>query len=125
MNAAFGIAFLCSSSLLASPPAAETYDTPQWSAEVAGVQAKVTLVQKEKYNGTRQLVAYLELKNVSSSAHPIKIPCGEGHVKFELVDAKGKVALRATIKSDLKEPHPDFFWKGTIATPLVRVDWKD
>lgn len=172
---------------IAAEPESRTYDTPRWSEAVAGIQAKVTLVQKEKYNGTRMLVPYLELKNAGDSAHPVKVPLSSGNVKFELVDKEGKVVrdgwtlprsgphvdpgvvtlpldsemkigmycsnwgvpkdaaaqistdsgswilkeeerqkvyLRATLKSDLKEPHPDFYWKGTLVTPLIRVDWQ-
>jgi hypothetical protein len=38
-------------------------------------------------------------------------------------EEKGKVFLRATIKGEKADP--DRTWYGTIATPLVKVDWTE
>jgi hypothetical protein len=89
-------------------------DTGPWSDPVRGLQARVTVVQKAKSNGTRSLVAYLELRNVSSSAHPLKVRCGEGHVRFELVDADGNV-VRDGWSQPRSGPHAD---PGTVSLPL-------
>src|SRR4051812_25287974 len=68
-------------------------DPPEkiWSATVNGLQARLVLVEKEKFNGTRRLVPYLELRNVSERAVPMKVGCDGEHVTFELVGADGKV----------------------------------
>src|SRR5262245_11797528 len=75
-----------SADVAAGPPD----DAGGWSKTTRDIQARVTLVEKPKVNGTRSLVPYLELRNVGSSAYPIKVRCGPGHVKFELVEADGK-----------------------------------
>ncbi len=157
-----------------------------WSKPVQGLEARITLVEKVKINGTRSLVPYLELRNVSDSASPFKVRCSQEHVKFELIGADGKVVrdgltlprsgphpdpgtvvlpidssmrigmhctnwgvpkdapamvatdsgawvlqsqengkvfLRATIKGARLDSDPDRTWHGTIATPLVKVEW--
>ena len=76
-----------SAGIVAGPPD----DADGWSKTTRDIQARVTFVEKPKVNGTRSLVPSLELRNVGSSAYPIKVRCGPGHVKFELVDADGKV----------------------------------
>ena len=72
------------------------------------------MVEKPKDNGTRSLVPYLELRNVGNSAYPLKVRCGDGYVKFELVDADGKV-IRDGWSLRRSGPHPD---PGTVALPL-------
>jgi len=59
-------------------------------------------------------VPYLELRNVSDSASPIKVCCGGGHVKFELIDADGK-AVRDGWTLPRGGPHAD---PGTIVLPF-------
>ncbi len=166
--------------------AASPDDVDSWSSPTHGLQARITLVEKPKINGTRLFVPYLELRNVGDAANPMKVRCGDGHVQFELVVAdckvarngwslrrsgphpdtvalpldssmrigmycgnwgvpkdaaamistdsgawvfqaqeKGKVFLRATIKGEKVESHPDRTWHGSIQTPLVEVDWTE
>ncbi len=101
--------------MVLSTSAAETpNDDEGWSQTVQGLQARVTLVQKPKLYGTRWLVPYLNLRNVSDSASPIQVRCSTPHVKFELVDADGRVVAngQAMVRSG---PHAD---PGTVSLPL-------
>lgn len=71
------------------------------------------MVERPKFNGTRSIAPYLEFRNVSGSAHPLKVRCGSGNVKFELVDADGKVVRHGdTLPHDGPNADP-----GTIALP--------
>src|SRR5262245_15481671 len=99
-----------SADVAAGPPD----DAGGWSRTTRDIQARVTLVEKPKVNGTRSLVPYLELRNVGGSAYPIKVRCGPGHVKFELVDADGK-AVRGgdSLARDGHHAEP-----GTVSLPL-------
>src|SRR5438067_25703 len=93
---------LVAAGVAAAPP----HDADTWSKPVHGLQARITLVEKPKINGTRSLVPYLELRNVGDSAHPLKVRCDGGHVAFELVDADGK-AVRDGWTLPRSGPHPD------------------
>ena len=65
---------------------AETSDEAgAWSPAVNGLQARLRLKEKPKINGTRMLVPFLELRNVTDAADPMMVRCGEGHVTFEFV----------------------------------------
>jgi hypothetical protein len=99
-----------SADVAAGPPD----DAGGWSITTRDIQARVILVEKPKVNGTRSLVPYLELRNVGSSAYPIMVRCGPGHVKFELVDANGK-AVRGgdSLPRDGHHAEP-----GTVSLPL-------
>ena len=88
-------------------------ETGQWSKESEGVQARIILAEKPPINGTRWLVPYLELRNVSSTANPLKIPCDGKHVKFELVDGEGTVVRNGWLLPR-SGPHAD---PGTIVLP--------
>jgi RNA polymerase sigma factor (sigma-70 family) len=85
----------------------------EWSKPVNGLQARVVLVEKSPSNGTRMLHPYLELRNASDSAYPMKVRLGGAHVKFELVDADGKVA-EVGRPGAREGHHPD---PGTISLP--------
>ena len=54
-----------------------------------GLQARLELVEKEKINGTRWLVTYLELRNVRDLGNQMEVNCDYRHLKVELVDANG------------------------------------
>lgn len=95
-------------------PAAAPDDGETWSKPTGGLEARVTLVEKPKSNGTRSLVPYLELRNVGDSAYPLKVYCDTGHVKFELVGADGKV-VRDGWSLSRSGPHAD---PGTVALPV-------
>ena len=84
-----------------------------WSKTTRDIQARVTLVERPAVNGTRSFVPYLELRNVGSNADPIKIRCGAGHVKFELVNAEGKV-IRDGDSLPRGGPHAE---PGTVSLP--------
>ncbi|HJZ54035.1 MAG TPA: RNA polymerase sigma factor [Gemmataceae bacterium] len=86
----------------------------EWSKSVNGLQARVVLVEKPRSNGTRMLHPYLELRNVSDMAYPLKVRLGGAHVKFELVDADGKVVDDGQ-RGARDGPYPD---PGTISLPL-------
>lgn len=101
-------AVVASGAAVAGPP-----DDAGWSKTTRDIQACVTLVERPTVNGTRSLVPYLELRNVGSSAYPIKVRCGGGHVKFELVDADGKV-VRDGDSLPRSGPHAD---PGTVSLP--------
>lgn len=80
--------------LLTSIPAASRGGTPVtegWSIYENGLKARVSLEQRAKFNGTRKLAPYLELRNLSQLANPVRVRCDEQHVTFDLVDADGKV----------------------------------
>ena len=94
--------------------AAEPDDAESWSKSVRGLQARVTLVERPAINGTRSLIPYLELRNVSHSAYPLKVRCDTEHVRFDLVDAEGKV-VRDGQSLPRSGPHPD---PGTISLPI-------
>lgn len=107
------IAVIVVSAIAAGSAAPAADDEQGWSKTVDGLQARITLIEKPKINGTRSLVPYLELRNVSDSAHALKVRCGEGHVQFELVDADGKT-VRDGWTLPRSGPHAD---PGTIALP--------
>src|SRR5438046_2450160 len=65
-------------------------ESDTWSVPTNGLQARLTLVERPKINGTRWLVPYLELRNVRDLAHPMEVQCDGHHLKIELVDAEGK-----------------------------------
>jgi len=108
-----GIVFTAAIANVTAVSSAEKDDDEGWSNPVDGLQVKITLMEKPKINGTRTLVPYLELRNASDSAHPLKVRCGEGHVQFELVDGDGK-ALRDGWTLPRSGPHAD---PGTVALP--------
>lgn len=83
-----------------------------WSNPVGGLQARITLVQKAKANGTRSLVPYLELRNVSSNAAPLKVRCAGTNVRFELIGLGGKP--REGYSLPRSGPHAD---PGTVSLP--------
>ena len=93
---------------VAGPP-----DDTGWSKTTRDIQARVTLVEKTAVNGTRMLTPYLELRNVGSSAYPIKVRCSGGQVAFKLVDADGKV-VRDGDSMPRSGPHAD---PGTVSLP--------
>jgi hypothetical protein len=88
-------------------------DDATWSRTTRNLQARVSLVERPAINGTRSLVPYLEMRNVGDSAAPLKVRCGGSHVKFELVDADGKVVRDGWILPR-SGPHAD---PGTISLP--------
>jgi hypothetical protein len=104
------LAVLMTTPLSAAPPD----DADTWSKTMDGLQARITLVEKPKNNGTRLVVPYLELRYVGDSATRLKVRCGREHVKFELVDAEGKPVDdgNALPRSG---PHPD---PGTVILPF-------
>jgi len=108
-----GAVVLSAAVTLGAAPAAPPDDADTWSKTTRDLQARITLVEKTAINGTRSLVPYLEMRNVGSSAHPLKVRCGGGHVKFELVDATGKV-VRDGWSLPRSGPHAD---PGTVSLP--------
>lgn len=88
-------------------------ETGNWSKASDGVEARLTLVKKPSINGTRWLVPYLELRNVSDSGMLLKVNCDGKHVKFELVDAEDNL-LRPGWGLSRSGPHADL---GTIVLP--------
>src|SRR5438046_9139805 len=80
-------------------------ETEIWSVPTHGLQARLTLVQKPKLNGTRWLVPYLELRNVRDLGHPMEIQCDGHHLKIELVSADGKPIRVST--GERSGPVPD------------------
>ncbi len=89
-------------------------DDESWSKPMNGLQGRLVLVERPKFNGTRQLVPYLELRNASDVASPLKVRCDSGHVRFELVGADGKV-IRSGWSLPRSGPHPD---PGTVVLPF-------
>ena len=104
------LTFLLSTCARGGPPD----DGQKWPEPVNRLQAKLTLVQAEPSNGTRKLVPYLELRNASDSAYPLKVRCGGGHVKFELLGLDGK-PVRDGHALPRSGPHPD---PGVVALPF-------
>ncbi|WP_428303643.1 hypothetical protein [Lacipirellula sp.] len=86
----------------------------KWSEVSGGIQARLSLAETDRVNGTRMLVPYLELRNASDLANPIKLRCGSENVTFELLDKKGKPSSckRATERSGAySDP-------GTVSLPI-------
>lgn len=89
-------------------------DADSWSKPVNQLQARVVLIEKPKINGTRWIVPYLELRNVSDVAYPLKVRCDGGHVRFALIGADGKVLRNGwELPRSGLHPHP-----GTIVLPF-------
>jgi hypothetical protein len=109
-----GSVVLSAAIMLEIAPAATLEDADSWSKPLRGLQARITLVERAKINGTRLLVPYLELRNAGDSASPLKVRCGGGYVKFELVGADGKV-VRDGWHLPRSGPHAD---PGTIILPF-------
>src|SRR5437867_6369656 len=107
-----GAVVACAVIVAGTSSAAPANDDESWSKPLRGLQARITFVEKPKINGTRSLVPYLELRNVTTSAAPLKVPCG--HVKFELVDANGKT-VRDGWTLPRSGPHAD---PGTVSLPF-------
>jgi hypothetical protein len=74
-----------------APAATTTNEVDTWSVPTNGLQARLTLVERSKENGTRWLVPYLELRNVRNLVNQMEVQCDSHHLKIELVDADGKV----------------------------------
>src|SRR5438034_7539799 len=85
--------------------AAPAGEADNWSVPTNGLQARLTLVEKPKLNGTRWLVPYLELRNVRDLGHPMEIQCDGHHLKIELVSADGKPIRVST--GERSGPVPD------------------
>lgn len=96
--------------------AKEAVDAAQaaWSKPVNRLQARLALVQKADVNGTPQLVPYLELRNAGDWAAPLQVRCGAAHVRFDLVDADGKV-VRDGNSLPRSGPHAQ---PGTVSLPF-------
>ena len=69
---------------------ADTNEADTWSVLTNGLQARLTIEEKPKLNGTRLLVPFLELRNVRDLASPMEVNCERQFMKIELVDAEGK-----------------------------------
>ncbi len=110
------VAFLVVSAAVArgDEPKPMPGDEQVWSEAVGGLEARVTLVEKGRINGTRSIVPYLELRNVSDLAEPLKVRCDRRHVKFELVNADGEVVDEGWLLAR-SGPHAD---PGTVSLPL-------
>lgn len=89
-------------------------DAGGWSEATRDLEARVTLVEKPAFHGTRSLVPSLELRHVGNSGSPLEVCCDRGHVKFELVDADGQV-VRDGSSLDRSGPHAD---PGTVSLPF-------
>jgi RNA polymerase sigma factor (sigma-70 family) len=81
------------------PQGAEKAPTEQvddrWSRPVNGLRARLVVVQKEPFNGTPVLVAYLELRNVSDRANPLEVPWEQAELTFTVTDATGRTVRAA------------------------------
>lgn len=77
-------------SALAFASLAQALDDEGWSETVNGLQARLVVVKKENFNGTRWFVPYLEMRNVSDRAAPLEIRCDPAHLKIELLNGKGE-----------------------------------
>ena len=92
----------------------EKPDSEGWSAPTNGLQARIVLEQKAKLYGTRNLVPYLELKNVSNVGNPMRVNCATRNVKFELINGDGKVLRDGWAGNRRSGPHAE---PGTIVLP--------
>src|SRR6266480_6002005 len=117
------LALVMASRVSGATPAGES-DT--WSVPTNGLQARLTLVERPKINGTRWLVPYLELRNVRDLAHPMEVQCDSDHLKIELVDADGKsIGVSGLPRSG---PAPDLSgiilpWDSSIRISLECKNW--
>jgi hypothetical protein len=99
---------------MAGGVSAATNEADTWSTPTNGLQARLTFVEKPKFNGTRWFVPFLELKNVRDLANPMEVQCDSRHLKIELVDAEGKV-IRDGWSLPRSGPVPDL---STVVLPL-------
>ncbi len=61
-----------------------------WSQTVNGLQARITLKRSAVSNGTPIISTYLELRNVSNSATPMRLAWAREKMKFRVIDADGR-----------------------------------
>lgn len=103
---------VCAVSLTPAPMPPDV-EKASWSRPTNGLQARVVLEERPKFNGTRQLIPYLELRNVTDQAAALKVRCDSGHVKFELIGVDGQ-AVRDGATMVRSGPHAD---PGTARLP--------
>lgn len=90
-----GIIFTCAFilalvSLTGSGHATSAVKDEGWSPVINGLQSRLTLVQEDEQRGTRWLVPYLELRNVSDEGNQMEVNCDRHHLTVELVNANGE-----------------------------------
>jgi len=94
MNALHIVASLLAASLsmlaCGSRAVSSSAEKEEWSREINGLQARLTMIEKGRLYGTRWLVPYLELRNVRNLLDQTEVNCDGHHLKVELVDAGGK-----------------------------------
>ncbi len=61
-----------------------------WSQTVNGLQARITLKRSAVSNGTPIISTYLELRNVSNLAAPMRLAWASEKMKFRVIDANGR-----------------------------------
>lgn len=106
---------LCTLLLVTAASASAKTTTGPWSDAVNGVQGRVSISEDPKYNSTRIVAVYLELRNVSNLANPIEIYFDPIRIfKCELIDSNGKSVATAGLPADILSPIP--FW---LALPYV------
>jgi hypothetical protein len=66
-----------------------------WSQAVKGLQARIVLKWTEVFEGTPIISTFLELRNVSHSANPMKLAWRREKMKLRVVDAQGHEPLPA------------------------------
>ncbi len=77
-----------------------------WSETVNGLQARLSLVEKQPKHGVRWLVPYLELRNVRDLMNAMEVNCSREHFTVELVDKDG-VVLRSGWALPRSGPAPE------------------
>ena len=122
-----GLVFAVALLALRCPAASTTNEVDSWSAPTNGLQARITLVERPKNNGTRWFVPYLELRNVRDLANAMEVQCDSRHLKIELVDANGKL-IREGGSLPRSGPVPDLSaitlpWDSSIRVSLECKNW--
>jgi hypothetical protein len=109
------------------PAVSATNEVDPWSPSTNGLQARLTLVERPKSNGTRWLVPYLELRNVRDLANQMEVQCDSRRLKVELVDPNGK-PIREGWSLPRSGPVPDLSavvlpWDSSIRISLECKNW--
>ena len=62
-----------------------------WSKPVNGLQAHLSFVRTQAFNGTPLIATYLELRNVSDVANVMEVPLKLEAIQFEVVNEQDKL----------------------------------
>jgi len=95
------------------------HQTGTWSAPVDGLRGRLLVTPGDTFNGTRMLVVYLELENVSNVANPLEIYFDEYRtLESKVVDGEGKPLKQPPVAASILSPGP--YWLTIPVDGLLR-----